>query len=141
MHRGRVSLVQLRDEINIDMAHVARVAREVVAAAPELILLEATGEIVSIAYLDTAASNVGDMLRRRGRMSMGEAATNLDLPVAFVSYVPLLCSKQHTHSLLTHNNNTTSHTHIRRGADQAPPIACARRAAERHALHQGLCRS
>ncbi|XP_031488290.1 E3 UFM1-protein ligase 1 homolog [Nymphaea colorata] len=81
----RVSLIELADTIGVDLYHVERQAREIVANSQELMLIQ--GEIMSESYWDSISEEVNERLQECSQIALAELAAQLHVSSELISNV------------------------------------------------------
>lgn len=72
---GRVSLIDLADNIGVDLYHIEKQADHVVSDDPALALIQ--GEIISHSYWDSVAEEINERLQECSQIALAELATQL----------------------------------------------------------------
>ncbi|PKA46264.1 E3 UFM1-protein ligase 1 like [Apostasia shenzhenica] len=72
---SRVSLIDLSDVIGVDLFHIERHGRQIVASDPRLMLIN--GEIISESYWDGVSEEINEKLQECGQISLAELAAQL----------------------------------------------------------------
>ncbi|KAG5450800.1 E3 UFM1-protein ligase 1 [Clonorchis sinensis] len=87
-HNGRVTLMELASNLDVDPLIVeARLSEMVVADAQSKCadrLISIPGEVISESYVRRVAHEIQDRLEERGEVTIGELATVFGLPTAFL---------------------------------------------------------
>ena len=85
---GRVSVTQLKEAINVDVAHVVSKIREIASKDTKVSLLPPhENEIITTGYLDNVATDIASLLEQRGSSDVAKLAMEFDLPVDFLRSV------------------------------------------------------
>jgi len=85
---GRISATQLKEAINVDIAHVESKIREIASRDSKVSLLPPhENEIITSWYLDNIASDVASHLEQHGSSDVAKLAMEFDLPVDFLRSV------------------------------------------------------
>nr|XP_010937739.1 E3 UFM1-protein ligase 1 homolog isoform X1 [Elaeis guineensis] len=74
---GRVSLIDLSDNIGVDLYHVERQAQKIVSDDSGLMLIN--GEIISQSYWDSVAEEINEKLQECSQISLAEIAAQLHI--------------------------------------------------------------
>ncbi|KAL2899168.1 E3 UFM1-protein ligase 1-like protein [Bienertia sinuspersici] len=80
---GRVSLIDLTDNIGVDLYHVERQTQVVVADDPGLMLIQ--GEIISNSYWDMMAEEINERLQECSQIAVAELAAQLQVGSELIS--------------------------------------------------------
>ncbi|VDP90459.1 unnamed protein product [Echinostoma caproni] len=87
-HSGRISLIEIASNIDVDPLIVEARAAEMIAADAQdkssNRLLSLPGELIDESYVRQVAHEIQDMFEERGQVSIGELATAFGLPTAFL---------------------------------------------------------
>ncbi|XP_058099005.1 E3 UFM1-protein ligase 1 homolog [Magnolia sinica] len=82
---GRVSLIDLADIIGVDLYHVEKQAKHIVADNVGLMLIQ--GEIISQSYWDTIAEEINERLQECSQIALAELAAQLHVSSELISAV------------------------------------------------------
>ncbi|XP_015874238.3 E3 UFM1-protein ligase 1 homolog [Ziziphus jujuba] len=74
---GRVSLIDLADNIGVDLYHVEKQAQQIVLEDPGLMLNQ--GEIISQSYWDSVAEEINERLQECSQIALAELAAQLQV--------------------------------------------------------------
>ncbi|KAL3882424.1 hypothetical protein ACJMK2_028766 [Sinanodonta woodiana] len=83
VHGGRINLVELQQELNVDFSHIETKVNEIVKHDRNLTLV--LGQLIDKSYLDRIAEEVNDNLKEQGHVTVGELTKLYDLPADFLS--------------------------------------------------------
>lgn len=87
-HSGRISLIEIASNIDVDPLIVESRAAEMVALDAQSKssnrLLSLPGELIDESYVRKIAHEIQDMFEERGQVSIGELATTFGLPTSFL---------------------------------------------------------
>lgn len=72
---GRVSVIDLADNIGVDLYHVEKQAQHIVSDDPALMLIQ--GEIISQSYWDSVAEEINEKLQECSQVALAELAAQL----------------------------------------------------------------
>lgn len=81
LNRGRVSIVDLAQSLNVDFSHVELQAQTVAKGDSIHIVL---GQLVDSSYLDSVAEEINEKLQQAGTISISQITKDYDLPSEFL---------------------------------------------------------
>ena len=74
---GRISLIDLADNIGVDLYYIEKQAEQIISDDPRLMLIQ--GEIISQSYWDSAAEEINERLQESSQIALAEIAADLQV--------------------------------------------------------------
>lgn len=85
VQNGRINLVDLAHNLNVDLSHIESKVGEFVTQEPDVTIV--LGQLIDRSYLDRVAEEVNEKLQQNGQITIGELTKQYDLPGEFLHKV------------------------------------------------------